>query len=128
MNYIEPGNNYGWPVIHGDQTHEGMVTPIIQSGESDTWAPSGATFVDGGMWDGSLLFAGLAGQTLYRLELDKNDPRKVVSLEKYFNGQFGRLRDVAQGPSGALYILTSNRDGRGSPRAGDDKALLLTIQ
>lgn len=127
VNYIEPGKNYGWPVIRGEQTHEGMVNPIIQSGESETWAPAGATFVTGGPWDGSLLFAGLRGQTLYRVVLDKNDPSKVISFEKHFAGQFGRLRDVVQGPDGALYILTNNRDGRGSPRTGDDRILRLTL-
>jgi aldose sugar dehydrogenase len=128
INYIEPGKNYGWPVIYGSLTQADMVTPIIQSGKAETWAPSGATFVAGGPWDGSLLFAGLAGQTLYKLVLDKNDPVKVVSLEKYLAGQFGRLRDVVHGPDGALYVLTNNRDGRGNPRTGDDKILRLTLQ
>ncbi len=128
INYIEPGKNYGWPVIHGDQTHEGMVAPIIQSGESETWAPSGATFVNSGTWDGSLLFAGLRGEALYRLVLDKVDPRKVLSFDRYFVGQYGRLRDVVQGPDGALYILTSNRDGRGNPRDGDDRILRLILR
>jgi glucose/arabinose dehydrogenase len=105
-----------------------MVMPVIQSGKSETWAPSGATFVTGGSWDGSFLFTGLRGETLYRLVLDKTDPRKVISLEKYFAGQFGRLRDVVQAPDGSLYILTNNRDGRGSPRQGDDKILRLTFQ
>lgn len=128
INYIELGENYGWPVIHGDQTHEGMVNPILQSGESETWAPSGATFVTGGPWDGSLLFAGLRGETLYRLVLDKNDPRKVISFDKYLVDQYGRLRDVVQGPDGALYILTNNTDGRANPRPGDDRILRLTLQ
>lgn len=128
INYIEPGKNYGWPVIHDDQTHEGMVNPIIQSGESETWAPSGCAFATGGPWDGSFLFAGLRGETLYRLVLDKNDPRKVISFDKYLVGQYGRLRDVVQGPDGALYVLTNNTDGRGNPRPGDDKILRLTIQ
>jgi glucose/arabinose dehydrogenase len=128
INYIEPGKNYGWPVIHGDQTHDGMVTAVIQSGESETWAPSGATFVTGGPWDGSLLFAGLRGETLYLLALDKNDPRKVITFKKYLAGQFGRMRDVVQGPDGTLYILTNNRDGRGSPRQGDDRILKLTLK
>jgi len=127
VNYIEPGKNYGWPSIIGADTREGMVTPVIQSGKSETWAPSGATFVTGGSWEGSLLFTGLRGQSLYRLVLDKDDPRKVISLEKYFAGQFGRLRDVVQGPDGALYILTNNRDGRGSPGEGDDKILRLAL-
>ena len=126
INYIEPGQNYGWPVIHGDQTHDGMVSPVIQSGESETWAPSGATFVTGGPWDGSLLFAGLRGEALYLLTLDKNNPRKVITFKKYLEGQFGRMRDVVQGPDGTLYVLTNNRDGRGSPRQGDDRILRLT--
>jgi glucose/arabinose dehydrogenase len=128
INYIEPGKNYGWPVIHGDQTHDGMVTPIIQSGESETWAPSGAIFVTGGPWDGSLLFAGLRGQTLYRLLLDNSAPRKVITFDKYLVDQFGRLRDIVQGPDGSLYILTNNRDGRGSPREGDDRILRLILK
>lgn len=128
INYIEPGKNYGWPVIHGDQTHEGMENPVIQSGESETWAPSGATFVTGGPWDGSLVFAGLRGETLYRLVLDKNDPKKVISFDRYLTGQYGRLRDVVQGPDGALYILTNNTDGRANPRPGDDRILRLTLQ
>lgn len=127
VNFIEPGKNYGWPVVHGDQSHEGMINPIIQSGESDTWAPSGCTFVTGGPWDGSLLFAGLSGEALYRLVLDKNDSRKVVRLDKYFAGEYGRLRDVIQSPDGALYILTNNTDGRGNVRPGDDRILRLTF-
>jgi glucose/arabinose dehydrogenase len=103
-----------------------MVSPVIQSGESETWAPSGATFVTGGPWDGSLLFAGLRGETLYLLALDKNDPRKVITFKKYLEVQFGRKRDVVQGPDGTLYILTNNRDGHGSPREGDDRILRLT--
>ncbi len=128
INYIEPGKNYGWPVIHGDQSREGMVNTIIQSGESETWAPGGCTFVTGGPWDGSFLFAGLRGETLYRLILDKNDPRKVISFDKYLTGQYGRLRDVVQGPDGVIYILTNNTDGRGNVRPGDDRILRLTLQ
>lgn len=128
VNYIEPGRNYGWPLIIGSQTRDGMVSPIVQSGESETWAPTGATFVTGSPWDGSLLFAGLRGQSLYRLVMDTDDARKVISFERYFAGQFGRLRDVVQGPDGALYILTCNRDGRGNPREGDDRIARLTFQ
>jgi glucose/arabinose dehydrogenase len=127
VNYIEPGKNYGWPVVHGDQTHEGMIDPIIQSGESETWAPSGCTFVTGGPWDGSFVFAALRGETLYKLVVDNNDPTKVISLYGYLTGQYGRLRDVVQGPDGALYVITNNTDGRGNPRPGDDRILRLTF-
>ncbi len=128
VNFIEAGKNYGWPVIHGDKTREDMVSPVIQSGSSETWAPAGATFVVGGPWDGSLLFVGLRGQTLCRLTLDVTDPVKVISFERLLANEFGRLRDVVQGPDDAIYILTSNRDGRGRPSEGDDKLLRLAVR
>jgi len=127
VNFVEPGVNYGWPVITGDQTRPGMVTPVLQSGTSETWAPSGATFVTAGPWAGSLLFAGLRGQSLYRVVLDPADPRRVVKFERLFAQQYGRLRDVAQGPDGALYILTSNLDGRGVPPPDGDRVLRLSF-
>ncbi len=128
VNLIEPGKNYGWPEITGDLTRAGMVSPIIHSGNNTTWAPSGATFVTQGPWAGSLLFAGLRGLALYRLTLDKNDPSKVASFERLFQNEYGRLRDVYQAPDGAIYVLTSNRDGRGQPTADDDRILKLTFK
>jgi glucose/arabinose dehydrogenase len=128
LNYIEPGKNYGWPTIRGDETREGMVSPVIQSGISETWAPTGATFVTRGPWDGSLLFTGLRGQTLYRVVIDAHDPRKAVIQERLFSRQFGRLRDIAEGPDGNLYLLTSNRDGRGSPKEDDDRVIRLSFK
>jgi glucose/arabinose dehydrogenase len=128
INYIEPGKNYGWPEIRGDETREGMVAPVINAGTSETWAPAGATFVTRGPWAGSLLFTGLRGQTLYRVVLDSNDPRKAEKLERYFYRQFGRLRDIVEGPDGNLYLLTSNRDGRGSPKNDDDRVIRLSFK
>lgn len=128
VNHIEAGKNYGWPEITGDQTRQGMEPPVIHSGDWATWAPSGATFVSGGPWNGSLLVAGLRGLTLYRIVLDENDPRRVTGVENVFANQFGRLRDVAQGPDGAIYLLTSNRDGRGQPTADDDRLVRVTIR
>jgi aldose sugar dehydrogenase len=128
LNYIEPGKNYGWPEIKGDETREGMVSPVINAGTSETWAPTGATFVTRGPWAGSLLFGGLRGQTLYRVVLDANDPRKVEKFERYLYRQFGRLRDIVEGPDGNLYLLTSNRDGRGSPKDDDDRVIRLSFK
>lgn len=125
VNYIEPGKNYGWPTIRGDETHDGMVSPVIHSTTSETWAPGGATFASYGPWSGSLLFTGLRGQTLYRVMLDADNPRRAIKLERYFYRQLGRLRDIAQGPDGALYLLTSNRDGRGNPAQDDDRVIRL---
>lgn len=128
VNLIEPGKNYGWPDVRGDETGAGMVAPIFHAGTSETWAPGGATFVTRGSWAGSLLFAGLRGQTLYRLVFDANDPRKVQSFERHFSRQFGRLRDVVEGPDGNLYLLTSNRDGRGSPIDDDDRIIRIRLK
>jgi glucose/arabinose dehydrogenase len=128
VNRVAPGQNYGWPVITGDETREGMISPVAQSGGSETWAPAGAAFVTSGNWAGSLLFTGLRGQALYRLTLASGDPWRATTVEPVIQGQFGRLRDIVAGPDGAYYVLTSNRDGRGSPRAEDDRVLRLTIR
>lgn len=131
INLIEPGKNYGWPDITGDETKEGMVSPVLHSGNRDTWAPGDAAFVtrDGkNPWVNSFLFTGLRGQALYRVLFDANDPRKVAALEKYFVREFGRLRSVAEGPDGAIYLLTSNRDGRGRPAEDDDRVLRLIFK
>ncbi len=90
-----------------------MVTPIISSGPTTTWAPSGAAF-----YHGSIFFGGLKGQALFEAVLSGDG---VTTLKKHFEGQLGRIRDVVLGPDDMLYITTSNRDGRGTPQAKDDK-------
>jgi glucose/arabinose dehydrogenase len=128
INYIEPGKNYGWPAIRGDETKEGMTTPVIHAGTKETWAPAGATFTTKGPWTGSLLFTGLRGQTLYRVVIHPSDPRKAVLQERLFYRQFGRLRDIVEGPDRSLYLLTSNRDGRGRPKDDDDQLIRLSFK
>ena len=117
LNLIEPGKNYGWPDIQGDETREEMVLPIIHSGASETWAPAGAEFING-----SIFFAGLRGSTLYQARIEN---AKVTTLVKHFEDLYGRLRAVRLGPDGYLYITTSNQDGRGPPRQGDDKIIRI---
>jgi glucose/arabinose dehydrogenase len=129
VNLIEPGKNYGWPFVVADLVRRPLpdaVPPVAQSGQT-TWAPSGATFVRAGsipQWQGNLLFAGLRSQALWRLVLTP-DGRSAVQLEALYQGEFGRLRTVVEGPDGAIYLLTSNRDGRGNPRAGDDRLVRI---
>jgi glucose/arabinose dehydrogenase len=62
----------------------------------------------------------LRGERLYRLALDGRN------VEALLVGDFGRLRHVAAAPDGSLWLLTSNRDRRGSPTADDDRVLRLT--
>ena len=123
INLIQAGKNYGWPVVRGDETASGMVNPVLHSGD-DTWAPSGLSFfpsASSGQADGSLYFAGLRGQTLYRAVITG----EKVELKQYLVKYFGRLRDIVIGPDKFFYLLTSNRDGRGVPTADDD--LLMRI-
>jgi len=126
INVIVPGANYGWPDIIGSETMEGLVTPIMNTGD-DTWAPSGAEFYDGNkipQWTGKFFVATLRGNHLHMIDFDI-EKNKVLSHQKLFVGDFGRLRDVATGPDGYLYFLTSNRDGRGSPEINDDRILRI---
>lgn len=117
LNLIEKGKNYGWPIIQGDESKEGMLSPIAQSGPSETWAPAGIAF-----WDGSLFFGGLRGESLYEAKiLDSNS----VDLKVHFRNEFGRIRAVILGPDGYLYITTSNTDGRGDPYPSDDKIIRI---
>lgn len=117
LNLIEKGKNYGWPIIQGDEIKENMESPVAHSGPSTTWAPSGAAF-----WRGSIFFGGLRGESLYEAKI--KDGGKVF-LKAHFRQEFGRIRAVVLGPDNYLYITTSNTDGRGTPRANDDKVIRI---
>lgn len=124
LNLIEKGKNYGWPEIQGDEARAGMMTPVVHSGASETWAPSGAEFwappQRGSAPEGSIFFAGLRGATLYEAVISDS---KTTTIKKHLEGEYGRLRAVRLGPDGYLYVSTSNRDGRGRPLEGDDKII-----
>jgi glucose/arabinose dehydrogenase len=123
LNIIRPGGNYGWPVVVGDERLDPYIPPLLSSG-NDTWAPSGCSFYYGQVkeWRGNLFFACLRGEHLHRVALG---PGPTISHhEKLFQSEYGRLRDVVEGPDG-LYILTSNRDGRGIPSRDDDRIIRI---
>lgn len=127
VNLILPGKNYGWPVIVRSGNNSAYTDPLANSGQ-DTWAPSGTTFYKGNRlnqaWQNSVIVAGLRGNVLLRFGLDETK-QKIAATEVFLEKEFGRLRDVALGPDGALYVLTSNTDGRGKPNENDDKLLRL---
>jgi len=126
VNVIEPGKNYGWPKVVGDETDPSYTSPILHTGDK-TWAPSGASFYNSDnipQWENKYFIATLRGNHLRMLDLDIEN-NKVISSEALFQGEFGRLRDASIGPDGNLYILTSNRDGRGSPEPTDDRILRI---
>ncbi len=125
INVIEAGKNYGWPKIIGGENDPEFVNPIIHTGD-DTWAPSGSTFYDSENipeWKNKYFVATLRGNHLRMLDLDVQS-NQVISSEALFSN-FGRLRDASMGPDGNLYLLTSNRDGRGTPAENDDRILRI---
>ena len=117
LNKIVKGANYGWPIVEGDESREGMVSPQLNSGASETWAPSGMAYLRG-----HALFAGLRGESLYVADTSSG---KAAGLKVYLRKTYGRLRTVSLGPDGMLYVLTNNRDGRGSPSASDDRIIRI---
>ena len=124
VNLVEAGKNYGWPVVHHKESAPGMVSPLLEY--TPAVAPSGASFARGGAlpsFEDDFFFATLRGERLIRVRFDPNNPRQVLETEELFRDVYGRLRDVVFGPDGALYLATSNRDGRGRPRPGDDRIL-----
>ncbi|MDQ2871437.1 MAG: PQQ-dependent sugar dehydrogenase [Acidobacteriota bacterium] len=127
VNVVEAGKNYGWPVIHHRAAGRGMVSPLLEF--TPAIAPSGASFVHGGALPGlagDLVFAALRGERLVRVRFVSSDPRRVAFSEDLLAGVYGRLREVMRGPEGALYVSTSNRDGRGRARENDDRILKIT--
>ena len=127
VNIVEAGKNYGWPAVHHKLSRAGMVSPLLEF--TPAIAPSGASFVTGTRLPAlrnDFLFACLRGERLVRVRLDPKDPRHVLATEALFDHEYGRLREVQNGPDGAIYFTTSNRDGRGDTRRGDDRILRLT--
>ncbi len=124
IDVIVKGGNYGWPLVLGLAEVRPYRDPLIMW-EAAT-PPGGMAF-----HRGDLYVATLRSEALVRIGLEGSGGRyRVTSIERLFaregsGGRYGRLRDVVEGPDGSLYALTSNRDGRGRLREGDDRILRL---
>lgn len=117
LNLIEPGANYGWPIVEGIGGQAGYVDPVYQWATSEA-SPSGLAFVRD-----TLFLAALRGERLWAIY--PGSPTDAVS---WFAGEFGRMRDAVPGPDGSLWVLTNNTDGRGSPGADDDRLLQVRLE
>jgi glucose/arabinose dehydrogenase len=122
INIIKPGANYGWPLVSYGVNYDGSKIGTgkaqMQGVTDPVWhwtpsiAPSGMAFYTGDLfpaWKGSLFNGALRSQLLSRLEIKDG---KVVKEERLLQGLRERIRDVRQGPDGALYLLTDNSAGR----------------
>ena len=132
INVIKKGGNYGWPAVIGAARLKQYTDPLIVW--EKTTPPSGIAFYKGELLkhlQGDLFIATLRSESLIRIRLQKNDGYKVTRIERWFangysDGRYGRIRDVVEGPDGALYFLTNNRDGRGTPQSGDDRIYIIS--
>jgi glucose/arabinose dehydrogenase len=123
VNIIGKGKNYGWPIIHHRESKEGLESPLLEY--TPAVAPASGTFYRGKLFPqltGNFLFGCLRGERIIRVLLDGS---RVVRQENLFTEKYGRIRDIAEGPDGAIYFTTSNRDGRGSPAGNDDRLMKL---
>jgi glucose/arabinose dehydrogenase len=115
INLIERGGNYGWPEVEGTGGGERFRDPLV------TWPTSEASPSGAAIAGDTLYAAALRGERLWLVPLDGRggvgEPRAGLA------GTYGRLRHAAVAPDGALWVLTSNRDGRGAPAPEDDRVL-----
>jgi glucose/arabinose dehydrogenase len=127
VNRIIAGKNYGWPIVSHEESLEGAKDPLIVFTPAE--APASMLVYSGKVFPqftNNLFFGALRGEGLVRLVLGKNNPDKIIEVEKLADINYGRIRFVTEGPDGYIYFSTSNRDGRGKPQPGDDKIFRLT--
>ena len=120
MNLIERGSNYGYPIVSNGDHYDGRPIPDHDTrpeynAPEISWtpviSPSSLTFYTGNLfpgWRGNAFIGALSGQALVRVAIDGSTAREV---ERYPMG--ARIREVEQGPDGAIYLLEDQREGAG---------------
>lgn len=116
LNQIREGRNYGWPRVEGRGDQREFTNPAAVW-STDQASPSGLAFAEGSLW-----MASLRGARLWEIPVGASGVGKPVA---HFENEYGRLRAVVRAPDGNLWLATSNRDGRGDVREGDDRILLV---
>jgi glucose/arabinose dehydrogenase len=119
LNQIEPGRNYGWPVVEGISHRAGYVDPLRQWSTADA-SPSGIAVGP----DNAVYMAALRGESLWRIPLTGKG--KTGEPQRLLQGKYGRLRAVMLGPTGLLWVMTNNTS-RGAPHPGDDQIIAFRL-
>ncbi|MGJ5891471.1 PQQ-dependent sugar dehydrogenase [Streptomyces niveiscabiei] len=119
LNAIAPGGNYGWPEVEGKSTDAKYRNPLAQWSTAEA-SPSGIAYAEGSLW-----MAGLRGQRLWRIPL--NGTEASAEPQAFLTEKYGRLRTVVAAGGNKLWVTTSNTDGRGEVRDGDDRILELEV-
>lgn len=120
VNLIRRGRNYGWPTVEGKGSTSGgkFTNPKV------TWATSEASPSGAAIIGRTLYVAALQGECVWKIPLDGASAGKPTKL---LSGRYGRIRTVVAAPDGTLWVATSNTDGRGSPREGDDRIVAVKV-
>ncbi|WP_181387533.1 sorbosone dehydrogenase family protein [Streptomyces sp. Act143] len=119
LNAIKPGDNYGWPEAEGKSDDAGFHNPVAQWA-TDEASPSGIAYAEGSIW-----MAGLRGERLWRIPLKGTEAS--ADPQSFLKGEYGRLRTVVSAGGDKLWLVTSNTDGRGDPKDGDDRILEIQV-
>ena len=118
LNIIRSGKDYGWPIVEGIAHDKRFVDPVYQWHTADA-SPSGIAIVHD-----TIFMAALRGQRLWVIDPPRGStPLKVTSVPL----GLGRLRTVLAHGSDTLWVMTNNTDGRGDPRAGDDRIVQFSL-
>lgn len=116
VNLIQPGRNYGWPAVEGTgDTEGGRFTNPLVTWSTDEASPSGMAIAGD-----TAYVAALRGERLWTVSLSG---AAAGQSKAELQGRYGRLRTVETAPDGSLWVTTSNTDGRGDVRDGDDRIL-----
>ncbi|MGJ9412547.1 PQQ-dependent sugar dehydrogenase [Aeromicrobium sp. CF4.19] len=118
LNLVERGGNHGWPIVEGESDDPELVAPQA-TWSTDECSPAGLAITRD-----TAFVAALRGQRLWSVPIGPDGAGEPSAL---LDGEYGRIRDVVVAPDDSLWVSTSNTDGRGDVRGGDDRILRITL-